>query len=150
MVNRAQLLRDARVAFRTGNITEMDRLVSETVAALHASSNDVERAEISHSLASFYRDIGILEASEVYARAAVEAERRLDRPALLGNHLMFLSMLLRDIDKVDEAIACAKEALPVFIAVYGQDHGETRHVARLLAEMTKQAASGLTSKRERN
>lgn len=138
MINRVRILHEARAAFRTGDVAEMNRLVSEVIAALQAASNDIERADIAHSLASFYRDIGAPDTAEIHARAAIEAEKRLDRPALLGNHFMFLAMLLKDTGRLEQAISHVEEALPCYLAAYGPEHQETRYIASVLAAMKRQ------------
>ena len=138
MASQTQRLRAAREAHGAGNFSERDRLVSESAAAPNAATTDADRASCAHSLASFYRDIGDLAECEKYARAAVAWVRRSGSVGLLGNHLMFLALLLRDTDRLGEAIQHVEEALPCYVHVDGPEHGEVRYIASVLASLRKQ------------
>jgi hypothetical protein len=138
VASQTQRLRAARDAHSNGDWTERDRLVAASVAALHVASADADRASCAHSLASFYRDIGALAESERYARLAVDWVRRSGAVSLLGNHLMFLALLLHDMVNVGEAVQHAEEALSCYTRTHGPDHGETRYVADVVANLRKQ------------
>ncbi len=138
MPSQAQRLREARTAFRAGSTDEMNGLVSECVASIESATTDAKRAELSHSLASFYRDIGCLSESEHHARKAVDWVRRTCSTALLGNHLMFLALLLGDTGRPSEALPCVEEALGCYEAVYGREHRETRYVLRAYRDIEQQ------------
>lgn len=137
MTTPAQQLRAARVAHAAGDHGERDRLVLETVAALQAAATDAERASCAHSLASFYRDIERLAESEKYARLAVDYVRRSGSVTLLGNHLMFLALLLRDTQRLREAVEYAEQALPCYVETHGPDHGEVRYIASFLVSLRR-------------
>jgi hypothetical protein len=119
----------------------MRRLVSESSAAALAAETDDDRAEHAHLLASFYRDIGDLSACEKYAHDAVTFVRRSGPIILLGNHLMFLALLLRDTNRLSEAISYAEEALSCYVSTYARAHGEVRYMTSVLASMRKEQTS---------
>jgi hypothetical protein len=141
VASQSERLRAARKARAAGDLVEMKRLVSESVAALVAAETDDARAEYAHLLASFYRDIGDLSECEKHARDAVRFVRRSGSTILLGNHLMFLALVLRDTNRVGEAVSHVEEALSCYVDVYGQAHGEVRYITSVLANMRKQVAS---------
>jgi hypothetical protein len=54
---------------------------------------------------------------------------------------MFLAVLLRDTNRLDEAIQHVEQALPCYIQSYGQQHSEVRYIASVLASMEKQRSA---------
>jgi len=140
VTSQAQRLRAAREAHRLGNSSERDRLVAESVAELQTASNDAERAACAHSLASFYQDMDEPVECEAYARLAVDWVRRSGSLGLLGNHLMFLALLVRDAGRLSEAVQYASEALPCYVQALGPDHGEVRYIASVLENLRNRLA----------
>jgi hypothetical protein len=140
MPSQSARLRAAREAHRAGNLQERNRLVSESIAALQSASTDADRASCAHALACFYRDLDDVAQCEKYARAAVESVKRSGSAALLGNHLMFLALLLRDADRLDEAIQHVEQALPCYVRAWGPEHREVEYVASVLASLRRQRA----------
>ncbi len=136
MLKRAShILRAARALAFAGDRVGAEVLVEPILGALEVCAEDQTRADTSHRLASYYRDIGELERAAHFGRAAVDAERRVGRRALLGNHLMFLATLLRDMGDLRGAIVCAEEGVLCYADTHGRDHSETLYMLSVLANM---------------
>jgi alcohol dehydrogenase len=95
------------------------------------------RADLCHTLSSLYFDTDRLCDAEHFARAAITAEALNPRPVIIANHWMFIVKILRARGDISEAVCCAREGLRLYTLAYGEDHGETRYVEAVLAELLR-------------
>ncbi len=131
----AHQLRLARLALGRGDQAEVERLTGDVVRKYELSTSDAARADIAHSLASYYRDVGLVTRCETFAGRAIEAERIAGRDARLGNHLMFLASVLREQGRYQEALPVAVEGLEYYARSHGKEHGETRYMESVVANL---------------
>jgi len=91
-------LRAARLEHAEGKHQQSDERARRVESLISRAKNPEECAAVAHRLASYFKDVGNTLSAETFARRAVAEQRAV--PAvpnpLLGNHLMFLSMLLLD------------------------------------------------------
>ena len=106
-------------------------------------------ADAAHSESVAAQRTGNLEEAERLARLAVELERGCERPARLGNHLMFLSRVLRErsdrfagrgdnrraIELALEMLSSAKEGSELYAVSHGREHSEALYMASEVREL---------------
>jgi hypothetical protein len=136
------MLREARAQLGAGDALAAQRNVAEVEAALARADSSAARAALAHRLAAYWSDAGALERAEVYARIAVEAQRRAEPNILLGNHLMFLAQLLRRLERYGEALSVANEGVVHYVAAHGEAHGEVRFIRGVMRELEALAVAG--------
>jgi len=98
-----------------------------------SATGDSAKADAAHRLAAHYSRQGDTGESERFAREAIRAEERCARPALLGNHLMFLADLVRQHGATAEPFELVTRALSCYEAAHGPDHREVAYVLGVLA-----------------
>ena len=69
-----------------------------------------QTSDVLHRLAGTFLSLGDDRRCEAAARAAIKAEKQCERPAMLGNHLMFLANFLHERGRKAEALVAACEA----------------------------------------
>jgi len=99
----------------------------------HSADSGPARADAAHRLAVLHREQGDATKAERFAREAVRFEERGDRPAILGNHLMFLASLVPQQADASETLALLRRALTCYEAAHGPDHREVAYVLSVLA-----------------
>lgn len=126
-----------------GLLDEARSLLLEAWAHVEQQGHDSARADLAHSIASFLRfKLNRPDEAEPFARHAVHFEEKCGRPTLLGNHLMFLSSLLSEQDRAEEALACAERALPCYQVSHGEMHTEVAYIHSVLASLYAQRGRG--------
>jgi|SRR5438128_71804 len=122
-MNRAvdDLCRSASIAKCRGDTVQAEDLLRQ---ALVRAQENRDRADVEHRLAALLQELGRAECED-HARKAVELE---DRPALLGNHLMFLAQHLWRAGRFVEALPLVERALPLYERCLGPLHSETRYM----------------------
>ena len=124
-----QLAREAFRALREKDYTKAQSHAARAHALLERGGGpDEKRSEVLHRLAGVHRGLGDAKQCEATARAAIEVERRCDRPMLLGNHLMFLADFLFEQKRFSEAADMARSAVPYYERALGPDHSQTARV----------------------
>jgi tetratricopeptide (TPR) repeat protein len=98
-----------------------------------------------NSLGDLYRRNNQLDLAVATAREGLAVRRNAvpASDALVGNDLMFLSLVLEQRDELQEALACRREALPLYQEAYpkgriGEDHGEVRFIRHAIARLEMQ------------
>jgi tetratricopeptide (TPR) repeat protein len=96
-------------------------------------------------LGDLYRRNDQLDLAVATAREGLAVRRRVAPAsiALLGNDLMFLSLVLEQRGELREALACIREALPLYQEAYGKDrfggdHVEVRMIQGAIARLEAQ------------
>jgi hypothetical protein len=135
MTRVADMLRAARRCHRAGDEEDAARRVTAAIDAFDAAATAELRGDAAHSLASYFRDMGLIEACETYAAHAVAAERETGREARLANHLMFLVGVLSERSRHAEALVCGLEGLALYRLTHGEGHGETRYVSGVVQQL---------------
>jgi hypothetical protein len=105
------------------------RLALEALALLaDLQASAVESADLHHSLAALFQELGDPARCESLALTALALEAALDRPAILGNHHLFLAMFLTRQGRLDEAAHHARAGLPHYERALGSRDPELARV----------------------
>lgn len=108
----------------------MEQALLEARSELSHADPEAYLPKLLNALASLYREVGRLDDAINAAREGLARRREgLPRiPALIGNDVMFLCLVLQAKGEIKEALALAEEGLALYSDAYGPDHGETRYV----------------------
>ena len=134
------LVREAKAFLRSEDPSPAEALLDEAWSRVEEIEDLKSRAEAVHHIAAGFRQLDLLAQSEPAARLAIQLEEDLGRTMLVGNHLMFLVMLLRDTGRSTEALPLAQRALDCYISELGQDHREVGYVASVLRSVERAAS----------
>jgi len=120
---------------------EARRIALEALAQLaDLQASAVDSADLHHSLASIFQELGDPARCESLARTALALEAALDRPVILGNHYLFLAMLLARQGRLDEAAQHARAGLPCYESALGPRDPELARVRADIAAIIEAAA----------
>lgn len=123
---------DAR---RVGDYHQAEMLYREALRqALPFAGSDHQVSILYNTIADFYRERGMLETAEQFAREGIGLDRR-HLPAweeLLGNDLMFLAMLLDQQGRYAEALPLAEEGVSIYEKELGRENPHVAVQRRLL------------------
>ncbi len=132
---------EARLAMNAREHERADALLDEAELLLKASTKNGDHAawaSIIGTRADLRIQEGLLDDAIDLARSALEHERQAAAaPIFVGNRLMFLAQLLVRTAALEGARSAMLEAIPLFIASFGDDHQEVRHVRGLLVTVEK-------------
>lgn len=128
---------DARMA---EDYTRAEQLFLEALRqALPFAESDHQVSILYNTIANFYRERGLLETAETFARDGIALDRRTPgRVGLLGNDLMFLAALLGQQGRYQEAVALAEEGVAIYERELGRDNPHLDVQRWVLTSLRKQ------------
>jgi hypothetical protein len=130
-----------------GDLDTAETQALDTLDALNRiDAGPLEIAEMTHKLAGLFRKLNDREHCEELALRAIEAETRLGRQSLLGNHQLFYAMFLSSCGRYAEAAHYALRALPnLEAALRGVDDKELAVLRLEVKKIVDEAERNLKS-----